>query len=123
MNPNCPIPLLETSTAGAHEMASSSPQGHRAAPRLRLPLCLLLCSTLGGCASLSRTPAWDRHFGETVRVAMAQQIIDPSAAANPAPVNGLDGRAAKNAMDQYQKSFSAPEPQRDVLTIGVGNVK
>jgi hypothetical protein len=104
-------------------MAGGQAEAHRTALCLRLPLCFLLGLSLGGCASLSRTPEWDRHFGDTVRVALAQQIIDPSAAANTAPVNGLDGRAARSAMDQYQKSFSAPEPQRDVLTIGVGNVK
>ena len=79
---------------------------------------LTLLLAFSGC--VSRTPNLDRHFGESVRLINAQQTLNPNAGANTNPVAGMDGKAAKSAMDLYQKSFAAPEPQQNVFTIGVG---
>lgn len=87
----------------------------------RLSLKLLAASAaclLSACALT--TPEWDANFGNSVRTAFAQQIINPDASQNPDPVSGMDGRAARETMDRYQKSFSAPKPQPNVFTIGVG---
>lgn len=87
----------------------------------RLSLKLLAASTiclLSACAQT--TPQWDANFGNSVRAAFAQQIINPDASQNPDPVSGMDGRAARETMDRYQKSFSAPKPQPNIFTIGVG---
>lgn len=73
---------------------------------------------LAGCAPT--TPGWDAAFGESVRIATARQIIDPDASRNADPVSGIDGRAAKEAMTRYQKSFAEKEPQQNVFTINVG---
>ena len=87
----------------------------------RLSLKLLAASTaclLSACAQT--TPEWDANFGNSVRAAFAQQIINPDASQNPDPVSGMDGRAARETMDRYQKSFSEPKPQPNIFTIGVG---
>ena len=87
----------------------------------RLSLKLLAVSTaclLSACAQT--TPQWDANFGNSVRAAFAQQIINPDASQNPDPVSGMDGRAAHDAMGRYQKSFKEPAPQPNVFTIGVG---
>lgn len=73
---------------------------------------------LSACAST--TPQWDANFGNSVRAAFAHQIINPDASQNPDPVSGIDGRAARETMIRYQKSFSEPKPQSNMFTIGVG---
>lgn len=76
-------------------------------------------ATLAGCAGT--TPTLDARFGEAVRLARAQQTLNPDAARNPDPVAGLDGRAARSAMERYQDSFKAPPPTFNVINIG-GNI-
>ena len=73
---------------------------------------------LSGCASV--TPNLDRHFGEAVNLVKAQQTLYPEASRNPDPVKGMDGKAAKSAYDEYQKSYSTPQPQQNAFTIGLG---
>lgn len=73
---------------------------------------------LSGCMSTS--PNWDARFGEAVRSATAQQVIDPQASHNTDPVAGIDGKAAQGAMGEYSKSFVQPQPQPNLFTIGVG---
>lgn len=87
----------------------------------RFVLKLLSVSTvclLSACAST--TPQWDANFGNSVRAAFAHQIINPDASQNPDPVSGIDGRAGRETMIRYQKSFSEPKPQSNIFTIGVG---
>lgn len=76
---------------------------------------------LAGCAPT--TPVFDRHFGESARVLHAQQTRDPAApeANRDRPVDGLDGRAAKQAIDRYQKSFGEPPRAANPFLIGVGS--
>jgi len=61
---------------------------------------------LAACSAT--TPQWDAHFGDATRIAQAQQIIAPAAARNADPVAGMDGRAAAQAQQHYQKSFAEP---------------
>ncbi|MBC7861251.1 MAG: hypothetical protein H7Z39_21225 [Burkholderiaceae bacterium] len=77
---------------------------------------LTIAGLLSACAA--STPQFDRRFGATVRDAMASQIADPGAAANPDPVAGMDGRSAVLAFDHYQKTFAEPAPQPATLIIG-----
>lgn len=73
---------------------------------------------LTGCVATS--PNWDSRFGEAARTVAAQQVIAPEASRNASPVAGVDGKAAQAAMGEYAKSFTQPESQPSVLTIGVG---
>lgn len=84
--------------------------------KLAGPLAML---ALTGCVATS--PNWDARFGEAARVVTAQQVINPDASRNPDPVAGIDGKAAQGAMGEYAKSFTQPEPQPNILTIGVGS--
>ena len=80
---------------------------------------LLSLLLLAGCAATT-TPVLDSHFGESVALLKAQQIMYPDAYRNMDPVSGMDGKAGASAYQRYQKSFAAPEPQPNVFTIGVG---
>ena len=44
--------------------------------------------------------------------------LNPRGAANPDPVAGLDGQAARAALERYQDSFKAPPPVINVINIG-----
>lgn len=76
-----------------------------------------LLLALGGCAS--STPTLDSHFGEAVNSAKAEQTVNPEASQNTDPVAGVDGKAAKAAVDRYHESYKNP-PATPVFTIGVG---
>lgn len=79
---------------------------------------LLLSLLLGGCSS---TPYWDAHFGEAVELTKAQQIINPDAGQNPDPVAGVDGRAARESVETYERSFRTQVQQNNPFVIGVGS--
>lgn len=85
----------------------------------RTALMLTLAGLLGACAN---TPRLDRHFGDSLRLTRAQQTLNPDARLNSAPVNGLDGPAARSAYDSYQRSFATPEQPNNGFTIGSGGV-
>lgn len=71
-------------------------------------LALLAC---GAAGCVSTTPDWDNHFGAATRGNLAAQVLDPGTWANRNPALGLDGRAARSAIDNYQRSFARPEDQ------------
>ena len=88
-------------------------------------LALLAPLLLAGCVQ-GGTPHFDARFGEATRLAMAQQVLDPAAAGNTAPANGLDGASARAVMERYRASFAEPNgqaPQPVQFMLGGGNGK
>jgi hypothetical protein len=69
-----------------------------------------------GCAPLA--PTLDETFGNSVTALRNFQIINPAASDNTA-LTEQDARAANEATGRYYKSFNAPTPPQNVLTIGV----
>jgi hypothetical protein len=80
---------------------------------LRFAAAALPALLLAACASSSSTPALDAQFGNSVRAAIAAQLVDPAAVNNANPVAGLDGTAARNAQEKYQNSFVKPAETSD----------
>ncbi len=78
--------------------------------------------TLAGLltACVEPAPRYEAEFGHATRATLKAQIINPDAGSNPDPVSGLDGRAARDAINNYQKSFAEPKPTENVFNIGVG---
>ncbi|MYM23143.1 hypothetical protein GTP46_10850 [Duganella sp. FT135W] len=76
-----------------------------------LPVLLSACGT---------TPRLDREFGNSLRLARAQQTLDPQAGRVRRPVNGMDAQAATAAYQNYQQSFTTKDDQSGGFTIGVG---
>lgn len=90
---------------------------------IRLPAAALaaaLASALAACAPTS--PIFDQEFGRSVPQLRAQQTQDPNAtlANRDRPVDGLDGRSARESMERYYQSFVEPPQPTNVFTIGVG---
>ncbi|MDQ9168913.1 hypothetical protein Q8A64_00660 [Oxalobacteraceae bacterium R-40] len=70
---------------------------------------------LSACASV--TPHLDANFGESARLATAQQTMYPDASRNNDPVNGIDGRSANEAVKRYYKSFQEPPPPPSLFRV------
>ena len=89
--------------------------------RLRAWPAIGLTLMLSGC--VAATPRLDQHFGDTVRLAVAQQTLDPGAAGRTTAATALDGTSALHALQQYQKSFAAPPSNGTAFTIGVSGAR
>ncbi len=87
-------------------------------PIHKLGAALALLALLGGCAS--RTPHWDRNFGNAVRAAVAAQVVDPAAVRNTNPVAGIDGDAAQAAHARYVQGYMVPAVPEQAMVSGNG---
>lgn len=78
-----------------------------------------LAAGLTACAGTpeTTTPYLDQHFGEAVNQAKAQQTINADAPRNPDPVAGVDGVAARAALDSYHEGMKTPAPAT-IINIG-----
>jgi hypothetical protein len=83
-------------------------------------LALVTIATLSGCVATT-TPQTDARFGEAMSMLKAQQTINPDASLNTDPVIGVDGKAAKGALDNYRDSFRKP-PTESAGFMGIGGV-
>lgn len=82
---------------------------------------LMVVALLPLSACQSTMPRYEAEFGDSIRSSLNSQVINPEAGNNSDPVAGIDGRAARDAIHNYQKSFSKPTPEPSVFSIGVGN--
>lgn len=71
-----------------------------------------------GCAPT--TPQYDSRFGQSVRMTMAQQTLNPDAASKNVP-ESMDGPAARESAVRYRNAFKEPPPPQNVFNIGVGS--
>lgn len=79
-----------------------------------------VATLLSACAA--RSPSFDRHYGATLPVLRAQQTANVNAPTENRNrgVEGLDGRAARESLDRYYRTFSEPPPEPPVFSIGIG---
>jgi ABC-type amino acid transport substrate-binding protein len=77
----------------------------------RCTVALLALGLLSACATpdVMTGPAG----GMAVRAAVASQTAHPEAVRNANPVNGVDGAAALQAQQKYERSFSKSSPGAD----------
>ena len=85
---------------------------------LKMVTAITLAGALSAC--VEPAPRYEAEFGNATRATLKAQIVNPDAGQNQDPVAGLDGRAARDAINSYQKSFSEPQPTENVFNIGVG---
>lgn len=83
----------------------------------KITLTLLLC-LMGGCTTV--TPNYDVKFGDALRAALVKQTINPDAGKIPDSVTGIDGKASRESILQYQRTFKEPPPVVNVINIGGG---
>jgi hypothetical protein len=78
----------------------------------------LLGVMLAGCAPTRL----EIDYGNSYRLATAQQVLLPESEQNLMPQEGLDGRAAQLILEHYRKTFEQPPPP-PTFAISVGAVK
>ena len=69
---------------------------------------LLLASCLLGACGASTAPRTDEQMGNALRTIKMQQTLNPEASRNADPVSGVDGAAARSALESYRDSFRRP---------------
>jgi len=81
-----------------------------------------LTGVLAGCATPpeTTTPYLDKHFGQAVNMAKAQQTLNPDASRNTDPVSGISGKEGNLIIDAYHESLKPPPPPATVINIGGG---
>ena len=79
---------------------------------------ILALTLLAGTGCSHVTPNYDARFGDAVRDAKRKMTLNPDAGKDGNPVVGMDGRAARESMLQYQKSYKSPPPAVNVINIG-----
>ena len=79
---------------------------------------ILALTLLAGTGCSHVTPNYDARFGDAVRDAKRKMTLNPDAGKDGNPVVGMDGRAARESMLQYEKSYRAPPPAVNVINIG-----
>jgi hypothetical protein len=99
------------------KLISVTPDGMRPSRAAILAAVGIAILTLAGC--IPATPRLDAHSGIAVNIARTQQIANPNASRDNAPVEGIDGQAGDAAVDSYRESFVNPRP---ALSGGVVNV-
>jgi len=80
----------------------------------------ILLLTFGCSGSPYRETALDKSWGRSLEATQFAQMIDPDAGKDPAPVEGLDGRASETNVFKYLKSFEkdSNRPLRYESTAG-----
>ncbi len=82
--------------------------------------CLFLCVVMIGCTGMTRL---ERDYGTSHNLAKYNQILNPEAEKNLAPVEGLDGRAAAAAVEKYHKGFEKPAAAPATsYTVNIGSM-
>ncbi len=69
---------------------------------LTIYLGMFLIVLQAGCSPLIQHEESTRPFGESARLALRQQILNPEAGTD-APVTGLDGRYAAKVAEKYHE--------------------
>lgn len=75
---------------------------------------------LGLASCMAPAPWVDAHLGEAVTDMRNAQVLNPTAGQRTTVPAGIDGNAARDAYENYQKSFKAPEKNNNSFSIGVG---
>jgi hypothetical protein len=86
-----------------------------------IPIFIIFALVVGGCEhipSARQDTLLNRNFGRSYETAIYNQILNPDAGKNLAPVEGLDGRYVEGNMDTYQKGNE--KEQKNVLKLETG---
>ena len=81
-----------------------------------MTVAMIMIAGLSGCESLLQ-----ENWGRSYETALHQQILNPQAEQNLAPVEGLDGPSAERNMEQYQKGEK--QDKKSSSSIGVLTVQ
>lgn len=73
--------------------------------------------TLSAC--VQNTPHWDSQFGDSARLAIARQTLNPDAGKKEIS-ESVDGNVSREAIGRYRSSFKETQQNTNSFVIGVG---
>jgi len=82
--------------------------------------CLKTLAILGwviffaGCSQMQKETLSDKNWGRSYEAAKYNQLLNPDAAKNLDPVDGIDGQAANNNVEKYRDSFKGGKSEETV---------
>ena len=68
------------------------------------------CSTPSSVVCTQKLSPLKKDFGNSYRLAIENQTLNPEAKHNLKPVSGFDGQVANSVAEKYRKEFSKPDP-------------
>jgi hypothetical protein len=80
---------------------------------------IAVLSIFSGCAQ--KQTMLDSNWGKSFESAKSNQILNPEAGQNLAPVAGLDGQAAEGVLGTYRKGFN-PKAPRKAYNLHLGSI-
>ncbi|UCF85081.1 MAG: hypothetical protein JSV50_05465 [Desulfobacteraceae bacterium] len=89
---------------------------------MALSLCVALPVFTGcqGTIPAQTGSTLEKNWGTAFESSKYNQIINPEAGKNTAPVEGLDGQAAEKNVKKYRDSFEKPARKESVPLVGLG---
>jgi hypothetical protein len=78
-----------------------------------------MLALFSGCSSsgpVYEETLLDKNWGRSVETAKYNQILNPDAGKNLAPVEGLNGKATDNSVKKYEDSFKKETKQENTST-------
>ncbi len=73
---------------------------------------LVIVILLGGC-NIFESRRLEKDYGNSYRLAIENQTLNPEAEKNLEPVYGIDGNTANIIVESHQKSFEDRKPEPD----------
>jgi hypothetical protein len=67
---------------------------------------LIVAAVVAMMSACTGTPYLNSRWGKSVEAAKALQVVNPQVVRQPSQAPGMDGRAAGQAVDSYQRSFN-----------------
>lgn len=61
----------------------------------------------------------DRNWGKSFETAKQNQILNPEAGKNLAPVVGMDGQSEEKIIEKHEQSFER-EPPKEIYNVNLG---
>ncbi len=87
---------------------------------IRLWICMLplVVFLLGGCGPTRL----ETDYGTSYHLQKYSQTMNPQAEKNMKPVVGLNGKAAQNAVEKYQKAFEKSSEAATSYQFSIGDI-
>ena len=86
---------------------------------IALTMACAMLALFAGCSSsgpVYEETLLDKNWGRSVETAKYNQILNPEAGKDLAPVEGLSGKAADNSVQKYENSFKKETKQESTST-------
>jgi hypothetical protein len=82
-------------------------------------LSIMVWGCAGNLPQAERTDLFDSHQGKSFESAMSEQVLNPEAGKELAPIVGFDGKAAAANMEKYREVLRRAEKAEETAGVGL----